>query len=600
MKKNVQKRKKALQDEAPISLYEAKPLKRLKKTKVFPVEDEESSFSNNSEAESMLDDEEESKSSKSPNPKAVKKPKITAKPNSLKELNEIISQNTKSHYQAKLTETGCMIKNAANFGAKAGTFLKMDRNGEYHGLTVQILSDLLPLFTHQRVIEAITFMINNNIPSAINHLNLQEEVKSFGLDILTFSIKKWLEMNDIPLSPEFQIDYSMFPPSKNITLFENLLQRIKINRHDPLGCKLKVTSIGLSKKGFNVVPEEWINRDFDSGEEMHRAMDALDWRIGKPPVVYCVTYGLSIQEENTWNALSALSSTMLKPGIFLRVSLQNNKTFCTIEQFSDAKEIENWKKGLSPKHQVLISKDVHVAVDLDSFFNPKSQNTFERSEISGVLASRLQKCIRRGGLAGGLLEETIRKMRKNPPYNLPELQFLRVNSNRQIFWRLFISCIEDMGPYLKFPESDSLGLHELVAFSVITSYDADLQMNDFLLEKVVKTAKLIQAHDQLKDLFDWRSGTDKTKDKVLKLFKTDKTDPVVDLKNSLVLALNTQNMMSGDRTMILKTLSLMDSSRKTLCPLDEKRLRNKSDPALEKEVSLASYDMHCIPNIILL
>ena len=592
MKKFVQKRK-------PVKEFhpreELKPPKRFKKSNLDDEEQEESEFSD-SNNESM---DEESLSPKSAKPKKPKIAKVISNPNTLKDLMEVVSLSTKSHYRSKLSELGSMIKNVANLGVKPGTFLKMDRQGEYHGLTVQALQEILPLFTHQRVIETINFLINNNIPSAINHLCIQEEVKQFGLEIINFSLKEWLYLNNLPLSPELQRDFSMFPPTNNLPLFEKLLKRIKANRHDPLEGKLKVISIGLSKKGFNVVPEEWINRDFESGEEMHRAMDNLDWRMGKPPVVYCVTYGLMIQEENHWNSFDQVNISILKPGIFLRVSLEKNKIICAIEEFNDSKEIEKWQKSLHQGFKVLVSKDAHLAMELDSFFHPKDQNSFERSEISGILASRLQKCIRRGGLAGGLLEETIRKMRKNPPYNLPELQFLRVNSNRQIFWRLFISCIEDMSPYLKSMESDYLGLNDLVAFTVVTSYDADLQMNDFLLEKVIKTAKLIQSHDKPNDLFDWRSGSDKITNNTLKMNKGEK-DPVVDLKNALVLALKTQNMMSGDRSMIVKTLSLMDSSRKSLIYLDEKRLSLKIDSILEKEVSLASYDMHCVPNIILL
>ena len=113
--------------------------------------------------------------------------------------------------------------------------------------------------------------------------------------------------------------------------------------------------------------------------------------------------------------------------LFLKVSLKNNLISCLIEEIREIKEIEILD---------IVPKDVNLTVDLNSFFHPKDQNSFE-------LGFQTAKCIRRGGHAGVLLEETIRKMRKNPPYNLPELQFLRVNSNRQIFWRLFISYGSD-------------------------------------------------------------------------------------------------------------------------------------------------------------
>jgi hypothetical protein len=59
--------------------------------------------------------------------------------------------------------------------------------------------------------------------------------------------------------------------------------------------------VGNSKKGHAVVPESWIDRNFENCEELHREMDTLDWRLGKPPITYCATYGaMNIIEESEW------------------------------------------------------------------------------------------------------------------------------------------------------------------------------------------------------------------------------------------------------------------------------------------------------------
>ena len=338
-------------------------------------------------------------------------------------------------------------------------------------------------------------------------------------------------------------------------------------------------------------------------------MDELDWRIGKPPVVYCITYGLCIVEENNWLEYEAdhiYIKNTLKKGIYIKVIYngENDSFYSKIEELTTEKDTDEWYNELHKGYNLLIVKEpklLVIAIEIHRFFYSKGEGVYERFGNCGVLASRLQKCIRRGGGCVSLLEETIRKMRKAPPYNLPELQFLRVNSNRQIFWRLFITTIEDMSPYIRVIDSDYLGINDLVVFSVITSYDADLQMNDALLEKVIRTAKLIQSHDSPSDLFEWRSGNENLKLETLKYLSHSPHNNAIDLRNSLILALSNQNMMSGDRRMIIKILSLLTKSSKNLPFLKDSRLLNRiNDPSIIKDVKLSSYDMHCIPNIILI
>lgn len=355
-------------------------------------------------------------------------------------------------------------------------------------------------------------------------------------------------------------------------------------------------SIGLSKKGHNVFPEEWIDRSFESALQIHREMDSLDWRLGKPPVVYCLTYGLSIKKESQWLSYTPLYREALKTGLYVRITLANNEIITEIEKFTSEGEINQWISSLKNNQQLLLDRNVVLALETSQFFYTKEKTSFIKTDQCGVLSSRLQKCIRRGNSTGPILEETIKKMWKNPGYNLPELQFLRVNSNRQIFWRLFISCIEDMSPYVK--GGDYLGLDDLIVFSVITSIDSELQMNDFLIEKVVKTARLIQGHDKKEDLFDWRKGSENIDQKTLKIEK-DNGDYYKKLKNGLILALETQNMMSGDRKMIIKTFNLLTPFTK-IPILSTNPLSSIINPVIIHETLLATYDMHCIPNIILL
>lgn len=83
-------------------------------------------------------------------------------------------------------------------------------------------------------------------------------------------------------------------PAFDLQKIEDINKFVCRKRDDPIPCLLKILSVGESKKGHSVVPEDWLGREFQNGEELHREMDQLDWRKGKPPVVYCATYGLGI------------------------------------------------------------------------------------------------------------------------------------------------------------------------------------------------------------------------------------------------------------------------------------------------------------------
>lgn len=118
-------------------------------------------------------------------------------------------------------------------------------------------------------------------------MNLQEESKKYGITIVYEIIRIWLLKQNIYPPADFE-KLDLDPE-----IIEDLKKKIEINRHDSLNSKFRIVSLGESKKGHSVVPEEWLGKEFNNGEEMHRAMDELDWRKGKPPVKFCITYGLS-------------------------------------------------------------------------------------------------------------------------------------------------------------------------------------------------------------------------------------------------------------------------------------------------------------------
>lgn len=235
MKKNIPKRKATLTP--PLT----QPKKRLK-TSQIP-----------SEPESLSD-------SSSNSSKIASKPKKIPfiPPQTIQQLISLISTNTKSHYRSKFDQSGALLTNVANFGVSSHRILIMERKGEYHGVSVQVLKDLDPLFTHQRVIEALSLIEEGKLPSAIKKLYIEEEIKHWGLNALYYALGFWLEINDLPNINDLKADFTIFSNAKGQekALLDTFKAKIKRNRHDPLDSPLKV------KKAYNFFINPYYIGDF--------------------------------------------------------------------------------------------------------------------------------------------------------------------------------------------------------------------------------------------------------------------------------------------------------------------------------------------------
>jgi sulfur carrier protein ThiS len=75
----------------------------------------------------------------------------------------------------------------------------------------------------------------------------------------------------------------------------DLCNFIDLSIHNTLVGKLKISSIGINTKtNESVVPENWTDRIFDSGDDIHTAMNALPNRKNKPPVSFCCVYSMGL------------------------------------------------------------------------------------------------------------------------------------------------------------------------------------------------------------------------------------------------------------------------------------------------------------------
>src|SRR5690606_1041028 len=140
-------------------------------------------------------------------------------------------------------------------------------------------------------------------------------------------------------------------------------------------------------------------------------------------------------------------------------------------------------------------------------------------------------------------EETINSLHTAPNYNLPEHNFLRVSSAKQLVWRLFISILEDCRPYKPIYE---LSLLDLILLALITNKCLEFRFTKPVLELIMKTAILAQFNDEPTDLFNWR-----VQEEAIETPINEKSN----FHTALSLAISNIIMMSGDQRMLRKLYS---------------------------------------------
>jgi hypothetical protein len=518
-----------------------------------------------------------------------------------KELISYIEQNTKATYRASYDDDGKLDNNIANTGLSSGQ-IAIRGGGEYNGLEIRATEDIKPLLTDARVIRAIKHLIAGEIPKAIGVLRLNEEIYEYsasnpndqnGLGLLYSTIKYWLERNDIPVPKEYT-DKAIDITSNN--KFKKLIEWIESYIWSPIRGKFEIVEIGYDKD-HSIVPEEWLGREFNDAYELHKAMDKLDWRKGKPAVTFCIIYGIqhkpaseiyTIADVPT-NAKVKIGMTMfIKKGI-----IQSNITI-----FDSTKNYKDWFKSLPKNCDILMfelngdnfDKKISIAFHYNELF--ESVPKYEKKRTVGLLVSTMQKLLRRGPSCSEALEEVLREIWRSPAYNLPEQQFLRVSACRQLCWRLFITCIEDIQAF-ETKDPRVLQMPDLAILGIIANGYVKSQFNEFVFNKLLLTALSVQRIDKK---WDYMSNEQKLM-KPVPLKNTDNN-----LLNSFVALQNYMPVRSWDDYLLLVAFNNINEElvvpTKLTIPVN-KKIHEFSDPISYENGLLAGCDMHAYPNILI-
>ncbi|BCS83382.1 putative helicase [Cotonvirus japonicus] len=479
------------------------------------------------------------------------------------QLLDIVEKYTLRSYTA-FEHDGKDVPNVANLGAKIGDIAKLERSGEYYGIAVEFLADVKPLLTDKFIMRILTMLKREDYVTVLTVLELST------IDQLYYILDEWFKT--ATFNYKSSIKYS-----KRYPIFDKWIHTVA---YDPLPNRIRIVEIGYNQNtSDSVVPADWIDREFESGQDLQNAMNQLENRIGKPPVTYAIIYAMIIQRTDS--VVTDIANVKYNTIFYLDLINGNLKTTMT----------QDLKQGYS---YVVYDKTI-IGFIQDDIIIPKGkiEGEHKQSRIRevGLLVSRLQKAIRRGKFGSRALVETIEALNVSPNYNLPEHGFMRVSASKQLAWRLFVTILEDCRPYQPINEPSMLVLIILV---LITQKMLEYKFTEDVLTNIKHIALLAQYNDNIDDWYPWYEL--EVPDERTMIY----TDS--DFKNSLVLATRNIIMRGGDNRMI-SAYYTMDTPLKPFIVPSELSQQNLyttlfdgnyilHDEVVYDDIVLSSFDMH--------
>ena len=533
-------------------------------------------------------------------------------------LYEIIMKNAKKSFQTSM-ENNKKYNNIANYGLKIGEVATRKREGEYSGFAIKALETIKPLLTNHRVSKAVKmYEQNNDLESAINVLCIQNEAIQYGTNIYFNIVVLWLKKNDIEVPEEYEnnkIDENI------INEYETIKKWVLTTKSEPIMGRISISEIGQhAKNGHSVVPEEWLGKEYENAVNLHKEMDKLDWRQNKPPVCYCCTYGMTITKNGIygWKKIkdTNLNTNMTDIEFIMVINMKNTKYTRIIVNDKNKDIKEELKKEYGDENYDILEcstrdmKKYLITCKKDEIEN-KNVNYVKKTMNVGLMVSMLQKSIRRGSKCASTLLSVIQMLSMSKPYNLPEQQYIRVSSFRQLCWRLFITIMEDVRPYEildneilddEIGNKNRLSMLDLIILSVLCHNDPDFCLAETVIEKIIEIGLIIQSHDKIGDNWEWRLG-----DELEGSNETVLRDNENEVIKSIKLALICMPMMQNDRRLLQNGIKLMKNDENMsikICKKDDGedivlRCLSESESNKNSECIRASYDNHSNPNIII-
>jgi hypothetical protein len=446
------------------------------------------------------------------------------------DIDKLLGQlaSVKKDYSARVDD-GQIRHNAQNLGGGVGQLYSRGETGEYAGLLVEGLDVLRPLVTDV-VMRRVLKLVEESPAAALEVLNL------VSMEQMWYAIDKWFSVATSGY-------VSVLDEVENSEEIDEWVTR---GYHAPLACRLRLVTLAPG------MPEEWAGKEFESGDDIQKQWSVI--RQG-PPVTYAIFYGMRcVEETNVYSADDVR-------GKVSEVWLIVGGTYFRVDEVEEGYEYVMYEE---------------VAIGWRDVFDS------EVEVVSGLsvsrLVSQLQKCVRYGPSAANLLIDTIISLSVAPDYHVPERQFERVSSARQLAWRSFISIVEDCGPV---KDIDYLLLLTLVCSKVLGHFNGKV---------IYKITELLMMSLAIDKMYGWRALGEEKK---VRKGKLGSKNAVMESGRGIYdLALRFVPMMQGDTDMLTR-YSYKSDDRVSGEPTDY-------EGETPENVAIRSIDHHCCPYVILL
>eukprot|EP00667_Euglena_gracilis_P000117 EG_transcript_117 len=504
-------------------------------------------------------------------------------------------------------------------GQRACTTPLSPTGPEDRGIAIQATATVVPLLSHDAVSGALRLLSTGDVHQARNLLRHDDALTVAAL------CRLWCEARGVKVPPALMT-------ADVEELSESAKARVTLAPTSPLAFPFVVDDCGYSgEAGAPLVPLDWQGRRFASAAEFHAALQALQGEEdSKFPLL---TYAMRVLEEEAWQdgpavwrqvcALQLTIQAVINIGFIPATADAGPSVHSAVlrpERLEELCAAEGYRyrvvTGTQPARGALPTMVLRVAVDLlEGSPVPSSSSidapagTINSVQEMLIEASRLQKGLRRGASLCSFapLEHAIRALHRSPAYPVAETSYTPCSGARLLLWRLLMAALEDSRPYAVHTPSDpTLPLPTLVALSLLARADPSFTLPDWLLRRVLATARALHANDGPAALWPWRgwrwSGMDSAAPSDLEFAEA--AAPVV--RDGLRVALLALPTGKADSVLLSRYLGALTEPAwanrlRRLPPIPPTATPEAATAfaALDKELDRAAYDHAVLPNMLL-
>eukprot|EP01065_Artemidia_motanka_P016194 TRINITY_DN19919_c0_g1_i1.p1 TRINITY_DN19919_c0_g1~~TRINITY_DN19919_c0_g1_i1.p1 ORF type:complete len:1957 (+),score=523.13 TRINITY_DN19919_c0_g1_i1:51-5873(+) len=424
---------------------------------------------------------------------------------------------------------GCI----ANHGLTEGDRAVMPLVLGCRGFAVRVLGTVQPLLTHESVLDATEALSKGRDSHAVARLLHHDDPSTVAALIAGWHREWGVDLPPIVAGADVS------------TLSGPAADRLKCRRTDPIPAPVVVDALGCDNVGSPLVPVEWLDRRFASGDELQNEAEVAGVLH---PRQLC-TYGMHTAPRNEWmDADSATRSAAalgvpVRSVVRLRVAGDGVAVDVSGEEGAvgwraaevpgamyrlvcgaPASEGGEWRGGGHGKSQAQQSEPLTACVIVlcaDQALlegRPPAKRPGDQGTHSGSLvalpppavrnlvlpASTYAKAIRRGRslCPPTVLIESLHQLLGADTHQLPNQGLTRTSGAMLALWRLFTAVFIDSCPYRS--DDAALPINAIAGLALLAHSDPDWFPPAFVVRQIAETSVRLLLNDGPTHLWPWR------------------------------------------------------------------------------------------------